>query len=461
MDLGFLSINAINFIYLRIVPSRLDMKLRSESGLRYRFDVRYHCVKGVVMEDNEKNVIQLSGTNLQRAADHNQRVTLHAIRVQGATTRVELARLTGLTAPAVANITKRLLADRLIYEDGQVRKGRGQPAIIYRINQNACYSIGVNIDRDHIAIVIVNFVGKVIARRTIDIDFAMPQDVRAFYEASIHELVIEADLDISRLVGIGVATPDDLGSVKLAGRPDDYSTWDVTNIEGLFASPYHLPVFIENDAAAAAIGEQQLGSGHEHDSAFYILLSWGLGGGYFVDGNYVRGVSGRSGEIGFLNYRNEIGENEQIQRLVSLSGLSEFLESQGLSLSSLFQNRHDTKFEFAVSKWIEAATVRLFDALIAINCLLNPSTILLGGRLPEKFLRQLEKSINSYMEKHAGHVPAWAPVQLAALAADAPTIGAATLPFSHYLMPQSGTLWKTDESDQNGFAPTNAWIERA
>ncbi|MEC8034515.1 MAG: hypothetical protein VX205_05910 [Pseudomonadota bacterium] len=54
---------------------------------------------------------RLSGTNLERAADHNQRITLHAIRVGGMLTRVELARITGLTAPAIANITKRLLQD--------------------------------------------------------------------------------------------------------------------------------------------------------------------------------------------------------------------------------------------------------------------------------------------------------------------------------------------------------------
>ena len=46
-----------------------------------------------------------SGTNLERAGDHNQRVTLQAIRARGPITRVELAEITGLTPPAIANIT--------------------------------------------------------------------------------------------------------------------------------------------------------------------------------------------------------------------------------------------------------------------------------------------------------------------------------------------------------------------
>lgn len=66
----------------------------------------------------QKGGIRLSGTNLVRAADHNQRITLHAIRVNGALTRVELARITGLTTPTIANISRRLLADGMIEEAG-------------------------------------------------------------------------------------------------------------------------------------------------------------------------------------------------------------------------------------------------------------------------------------------------------------------------------------------------------
>ena len=44
----------------------------------------------------------LSGTNLARAGDHNQRVTLHAVRVNGPVTRTDLVLETGLTPAAIA-----------------------------------------------------------------------------------------------------------------------------------------------------------------------------------------------------------------------------------------------------------------------------------------------------------------------------------------------------------------------
>ena len=150
---------------------------------------------------------RLSGTNLERAADHNQRITLHAIRVCGSLTRVELAGITGLTAPAIANITKRLLQDGLIEEAEQRRGGRGQPPTKLVIRPDACYSIGINIDRDHITIVLVDFAGHTLARASEEIDYALPRHVKALYERSIENMLKGARVDPAKLVGIGVAVP--------------------------------------------------------------------------------------------------------------------------------------------------------------------------------------------------------------------------------------------------------------
>ena len=122
--------------------------------------------------------MSLSGTNLERAGDHNQRVTLHAIRVNGPITRTDLADITGLTPPAIANITKRLLQDNLIKEAGRVRGARGQPPIKLVINPDSWFSIGVNVDRDHITLVVLDFLGSVRAKSAREIPFALPATVR-------------------------------------------------------------------------------------------------------------------------------------------------------------------------------------------------------------------------------------------------------------------------------------------
>lgn len=389
---------------------------------------------------------RLSGTNLERAADHNQRITLHAIRVCGMLTRVELARITGLTAPAIANITKRLLQDGMIEEAGQRRGGRGQPPTKLVIRADACYSIGINIDRDHITIVLVNFAGKTLARVSEEIDYALPPHVQALYARSIDGMLKQAGVDPAKLVGIGVAVPDQLGSVDLPGRPAAYGEWNDVQMSAMFSDRFGPPVFVENDAAAAAMGEMQLGMGQKINSFFYILLSAGLGGGLVIDGNYVRGANGRSGEIGFMQaHRVEGGADAQLQNIVSLSALSRALADEGYALSDAFDGVSDGAMA-CVDRWIDLAARQLIEPLAAVNCLVNPAAVLVGGRLPAALVELLAERANAHMQAMATHLPSVAPVARAALSEDAPAVGAAILPFSHFLLPKPGALWKVPHS---------------
>lgn len=386
---------------------------------------------------------RLSGTNLERAADHNQRVTLHAIRVLGPLTRVELAGITGLTGPAIANITKRLLQDGLIEEAGQRRGGRGQPPTKLVVRADACYSIGVNIDRDHITVVLVDFSGETLARVTEEVNFALPDYVRGLYRRSVKKMLRKAKVDIASVVGLGIAVPDDLGLVDLPGRPPAYATWDEVDMAELFREPLNLPTFIENDAAAAAMGEMQLGLGQKNNSFFYILISSGLGGGLVVDGSYLRGADGRSGELGFMRAADGRLPGEEIQRMVSLSGLGRHLERHGCKLADVMSAadfNEDTNA--CVAAWIEDAARQLTVPLDAINCLINPAAVLIGGRLPTVLIEQLAQRANELMRERAGLLPTVAPVIRAALSEDAPAVGAAILPFSHFLLPKQGALWK-------------------
>src|SRR3954468_16248175 len=82
----------------------------------------------------------LSGTNLERAGDYNRRIVLQAIRVAGETTRSELAAITGLTTPTIANIARRLLDEGLILDAGKRVGQRGQPAIRLAINPDGAFA---------------------------------------------------------------------------------------------------------------------------------------------------------------------------------------------------------------------------------------------------------------------------------------------------------------------------------
>lgn len=385
----------------------------------------------------------LAGTNLERAGDYNQRVTLQAIRVNGPITRVDLAQLTGLTTPAIANITNRLLSENLILEVGKLHGRRGQPAMRLAINPDGCFSIGVNIDRDHVTLVALDFLGNVRARASEEIDFALPNDVLAFSRKAIEAMLKSRAFARDRIIGTGVALPDDLGRIDLPHRPATYGVWHTVDVSRLFSDVLPLPVFVENDAAAAAIGELQFGHGLRSPSFFYLLISAALGGGLVIEGNYFRGADGRSGEIGFLPLRSRRTSARSLQQAVSLSALYEQLAAKGHEVSRPEQlNGLKASGKAIVSDWIDASADYLTDPLIAVSCLVNPKAVFIGGRLPSDLVDRLADRLNKRLHRRAGDVPAIAPVLRAAMAADAPAIGAAILPFSERLLPSRAALMK-------------------
>ncbi|MDX5986311.1 ROK family transcriptional regulator [Sphingomonas echinoides] len=400
---------------------------------------------GVTASDRAARLgTSLSGTNLVRAGDYNQRVVLQVIRKNPDITRTEIAAMTGLTAPTIANITARLFESDLVVESGRRTGGRGQPATRLRINPDGCFAIGLNVDRDHVTLVSLDLAGTVRSRLTRQIAFAMPDDVVAIVREGLGEIQRSGALREDRILGMGVAVPDDLGRVALPHRPANYERWSEVDLPALLGAIVPLSIHVDNDAAAAAIGEAQFGGGLDHESFFYILVSAGLGGGLVIDGAYYRGANARSGEIGFLPLHRYDPGGQVLQDVVSLSALSARIERAGVSLDGV-----DPTIAFPdaakpyIDGWIDDATDALIPPLTAVNCLINPAVVLIGGRLPDEILDRLAEASNRKLRAMAPNIPALAPMARATLSRDAPAVGAAILPFLDRILPSDSILIKS------------------
>lgn len=383
--------------------------------------------------------VSLSGTNLARASDYNQRVVLQAIRLSPETSRVELSRTTGLTAPTIANITRRLIDAGLVKEVGRLQGPRGQPAIQLTIEPLGCIAIGLNIDRDHLTLVALDLAGQVRSRIAQDIAFAMPEDVVAFVAHNLESLLAEAGVGRDRVIGVGVAVPNDLGVITLPGRPSDYDRWAGLSIPALLAPVMPWPTVIENDAAAAAIGEAQAGAGSPLASFFYILINSGLGGGLMIDRHFVEGANKRSAELGLLPDATNPAPGAVVQDIVSISALLQMLKDAGLDIESQKDIRPaDPQTDRVLERWVDLAAKALIAPLINITCLIDPDAIVIGGRLDTALLDRLIARLAGALAVTVQ--PPMTTIIRGALAADTPVIGAALLPFLDKLLPSDAIL---------------------
>jgi len=367
-------------------------------------------------------------------ANHNQRVVFQEIRTRKRVTRNELAAVTGLTKPTIVNVSRQLLQTGLIVEAERQTRGRGQPAWVLELNPDGAYAAGLNIDRDHLTLVVLDLGGEIRGRVSAEIGFASPEQAQSFFADAWPKLATQSGIRLDRIIGLGIALPDELGTLAFPGKPAAYSAWAEADVAGLFKASFAGPTFVENDAVAAAIGEAQFGHGLEAPSFVYILISVLLGGGIVINRNYFRGENGRSGEIGFLQVECGTGATCTLQEVVSIGALSEWLKQRGIIISGPEDlKRLEAAGAAAVDQWLEVASAYLTSIFGQIRQFIDPDSIMLGGRLPEPLLDRLAALCRNRQEETD---PAQrSDVRRAKLSSDAPAIGAAILPFQNLLFP--------------------------
>lgn len=110
--------------------------------------------------------------------------------------------------------------------------------------------------------------------------------------------IIERTPDV---VAIGVGVPGVVDPLsKKVQAPPNLPGWDCVDLRGALQQVTSLPIDVENDANAAALGEALMGAGVGHPDFLYATLGTGIGGGVILDHALYRGPHGDAGEIGHI-----------------------------------------------------------------------------------------------------------------------------------------------------------------
>ncbi len=102
--------------------------------------------------------------------------------------------------------------------------------------------------------------------------------------------------------GIGFGGPVDFRAQRVA-LSTHVGGWNDFDLPAFVRETFELPVVMDNDANAGALGEARHGAGRGHDPLFYMTLSTGIGGGIVVNDAVYRGADSYAGEIGHLTIR--------------------------------------------------------------------------------------------------------------------------------------------------------------
>jgi glucokinase-like ROK family protein len=246
--------------------------------------------------------------NQEKVRKINKSIVMNILRLYAPISRARVANLSGLNRGTVSNIVNDLIEEGLVSENEQEDSKVGRPGISLSLRPDGGAVIGVEIGVDFITIILTNFVAGTLWETKVEIN---PSQSQTSIIGKAEQLVEQA-LSIARdqrlrPLGMGVGLPGlvNLSRGELIIAPN--LKWRNVPLRLMWNQRFRIPIYIENEANLAAMGEYYFGVARGIDNFIYLSSGIGLGGGVMIGGNLFRGGHGYGGEIGHIQ-RDPTGE---------------------------------------------------------------------------------------------------------------------------------------------------------
>ncbi|HHV81026.1 TPA: ROK family protein [bacterium] len=281
--------------------------------------------------------------------------------------------------------------------------------------------IGIDIGGTKIAI------GRADSRGNLEDSVRFPTDVSRGYRSILEEIIEKTsklfERDSVKAIGIGCGGPLDSKKGRILSPPN-LPGWDdvplVDDIKGVF----NVPVYLENDANAAALGEFYFGAGKDVSNMVYMTLSTGIGGGIILNNKLIHGVRDSGGEVGHQTILPD-GPLCNCGNRGCLEALS-----SGTGIAKIFREKLASGRESIVTSWVkepeeisakiiadaakagDSLSKEVWDSAIYylgigisnIVTIVSPEMVVLGGSLT-KYGESLFVNVRKIVKERARLVP--------------------------------------------------------
>ncbi|WP_010096989.1 ROK family glucokinase [Ornithinibacillus scapharcae] len=265
--------------------------------------------------------------------------------------------------------------------------------------------------------------------------------------SSVVSRLEEQDINLETVLGIGIGAPGFIDSENGYVFEAVNIGWKDFKLTEYMSSLSGLPVYVENDANIAVLGENWLGAGGQAKDVIAVTLGTGVGGGIIASGKILNGDNGTAGEIGHITvdpngYTCNCGRKGCLETIASATGIARqamnvIHEKPTSPLAEVYQvNQTITSkdvFELAATGDVDSIEIVNHTAdvigfvLSNLAVTLNPSKILIGGGV-SKAGDAILQPIKNYFTKYAlPRTSEACELRIAELGNDAGIVGAAYL----------------------------------
>jgi predicted NBD/HSP70 family sugar kinase len=236
----------------------------------------------------------------RQIGDVNRSRVLRALCDHGALSRADLARLAGVPRATIGTIAQGLVDDGLLEENEPAREvGRvGKPARPLWFRADAGLSAAVAFGATAVRAALVNARGELLERVEVPCATATASS-RVLEKAVLAAVAKVLAAPPADVLGVGVAVPgvcDPLAGTVVGSGPVPGAQG--SGLTTALSAAHGLPVLVDNDARAQALGDKWFGDGRGVEAFAAVQTGTGLGVGLVLGGELYRGTDGATGELG-------------------------------------------------------------------------------------------------------------------------------------------------------------------
>lgn len=353
-----------------------------------------------------------------KSAIVKKRILTHYI-YNGSSTIPELSKELDLSIPTVTKFIGEMCEEGFINDHGKLETSGGRHPILYGLNPESGYFIGVDIKRFSMNIGLINFKGDMVELK-MNAPYKLENSVDGLNDLckTITAFVDKLSIDKDKILNI---------NINLSGRvnPESGYSFSLFNFEErplaeILTEKIGYKVTIDNDTRAMTYGEYMRGGVKGEKNILFVNISWGLGIGIIIDGKIYNGKSGFSGEFGHISsFDNEIichcGKKGCLETEASGSALHRILlerikNGENSILSNRVTSGHNTitleeivsavnKEDLLCIEIVEEIGQKLGKQIAGLINLFNPELVVIGGilSLTEEYITQpIKTAVRKY-----------------------------------------------------------------
>jgi predicted NBD/HSP70 family sugar kinase len=364
-------------------------------------------------------------------AASNQGAILDALRREGALSKADICKITRLSVATVNRVTKNLLDRGYLVHAGVAESTGGRRPIILGVAPEVIVVGAIQVHHESLVGAIVGFDGQIIERFVSELggdgDAASGPTSLKNMIARLIACAKARDLGM-RAIGVAIANIADSSGV-IQGL--DARFWPEFTIDSV-TEDFQIPITVENDANALAIGELYRGVGREQKDFVALVLDRGLRSGIVANGAIYRGARFAAGEVGYLLLESETrGEDAfqgELEAELEPSAVTRTIGELGyrsdhvLTASELIY-LSESQDDPVLQRGAENVLDRLASAVAAIATILDPGIIIFGEGIAE----QADLVIPALQARLEGRIAFIPELRVASLGSDAVLLGVAEM----------------------------------